>query len=131
RQMGTHDAPALAFDAELDILQALCYTATTLPLDQCRAALVSFTHPLLATIQQMLQDRRSLQKGALIHYVERLCIIFRYSKLDLAPTASHPVIELFQEAWPLLRQCVEAFPTSDQVSEAVARLYKHTVRNCP
>jgi hypothetical protein len=117
----------LQLEDELNILKGLCHVIETLPFADARQALFTMAQPILIDIENTLKTNP--QNGTfLVHDIERLTILSRSTRIDIPTGEMHPLVQVFERAWPLLQQCSRDYLANQYIAEKVCGYYKHTIR---
>jgi len=120
----------------VDLIAAMSFVVSQMPLPQVLPAMQSIAHPLLARLRDGLQNGTS-SVSEVSQLLDQICSLLREVSPSEAPNsdtpalqdALHPSVQMLQSIWDVLDAVFARHGSSSQCMEKLCRCYKHTARN--
>ena len=121
----------------VDLIAALAFVVSQMPLHQVLPAMQAIAHPLLTRLREILQSGNSVV-SEVAQLLDQICSLLR----EVSPTetasadtpalqdALHPSVQMLQSIWDVLDAVFVRHGSSSQCMEKLTRCYKHTAKNC-
>jgi len=133
---GTLQLPALHCADRVDLIAALSFVVSQMPLAQVLPAMQAIAHPLLTKLQQLLHTGSGV--GEVAQLLDQICSLLR----EVSPVtgadadtpalqdAPHPSVQMLQQIWEVLDAVFSRHGGNSTCMEKLTRCYKHTAKNC-
>jgi len=126
-----------------DLIAALSFVVSQMPLPQVLAAMQAIAQPLVVRLQAALEGTSATGGGGaeVSALLEQICALLGKVAPGAAPSADeiardpnlqdarHPAVQLLEQLWGVLDSVFARHGADSKVMEKLCRCYKHTSRN--